>query len=312
MLQMDSRRYRFGLFEFDGATGELRREGVLVRLQGQPALALGCLLANAGQVVTREELCRAIWGSETHVDFERGLNFCVGQVRSALLDDADAPRYVRTIPRRGYQFIAPVEVIALDSQETEPAPGRPGWSIAAIAAVSAVVLLVLGLCGGYWLRSRTSASGVGEKRAPIVAVLRFDNETTDPALTLFSDGLTDNLVAQLTALGDGKYKVIGNAAILRLPREQRDLKTVGAALHANYVVLGQLQSDGAQTRILAHLIRLPDETHVWVVRVDHQGFGALSAESAAADEIAGEFAPRLIQAAQGITLPGLSPRPTTR
>jgi DNA-binding winged helix-turn-helix (wHTH) protein len=102
---MDSRRSRFELYEFDAAKGELRREGVLVRLQGQPALALGCLLANAGQVVTREELCRAIWGSDTHVDFERGLNFCIGQIRAALEDDADTPRFIRTIPRRGYQFI---------------------------------------------------------------------------------------------------------------------------------------------------------------------------------------------------------------
>jgi DNA-binding winged helix-turn-helix (wHTH) protein/TolB-like protein len=291
---MHAKRFRFGLFAFDGATGELRREGTLLRLQGQPALALGCLIANPGQVVTREELCRAIWGGETHVDFERGLNFCVGQIRSALEDDADAPRYVRTIPRRGYQFIAPVEVIAEDSQGTTSATAKAGWSVAALATVPALVLLVLGLSGGYWLRSRAGANGRGKRRAPIVAVLRFDNQTPDPTLARFSDGLTDN------------------AAILRLPREQRDLKAVASALHADYVVLGQVQSDGAQARILAHLIRLPDQTHVWVARLDHQVLDTLSAEGAAADKIAGEFAPRLIQAAQGITLPSASPAAANR
>jgi DNA-binding winged helix-turn-helix (wHTH) protein/TolB-like protein len=309
---MHAKRFRFGLFAFDGATGELRREGTLLRLQGQPALALGCLIANPGQVVTREELCRAIWGGETHVDFERGLNFCVGQIRSALEDDADAPRYVRTIPRRGYQFIAPVEVIAEDSQGTTSATAKAGWSVAALATVPALVLLVLGLSGGYWLRSRAGANGRGKRRAPIVAVLRFDNQTPDPTLARFSDGLTDSLVAQLTTLSNGRYQVIGNAAILRLPREQRDLKAVASAVHADYVVLGQVQSDGAQARILAHLIRLPDQTHVWVARLDHQVLDTLSAEGAAADKIAGEFAPRLIQAAQGITLPSASPAAANR
>jgi DNA-binding winged helix-turn-helix (wHTH) protein/TolB-like protein len=308
---MPSRRFRFGLFEFDSAAGELRRNRALVRLQGQPALALGCLIANAGQVVTREELCRAIWGGQTHVDFERGLNFCVGQIRSALEDDADAPRYVRTIPRRGYQFIAPVEVLAEDSQRTPPATRKAGWSLAAIVTVPALALLVLGLSAGYWLRSRASANGAAERRAPIVAVLRFDNETPDPTLTRFSDGLTDSLVAQLTTLSNGQYQVIGNAAILRLPREQRDLKAVAGALHADYVVLGQVQGDRAQSRILAHLIRLPDQTHVWVARLDHQVLDTLSA-AGAADMIAGEFAPRLIQAAQGITLPAASPGAANR
>src|SRR5215813_4324814 len=109
---MNGQRYRFGEFEFEAATGELRREGAVVRLQAQPALALACLVARANEVVTREELQKAIWGDETHVDFERGLNFCIGQVRAALEDDADEPQYVRTIPRRGYQFIADVEVVS--------------------------------------------------------------------------------------------------------------------------------------------------------------------------------------------------------
>src|SRR5271168_2139325 len=112
---MNSGRFRFGLFEFDTAAGELRREGMLVRLQAQPAQVLSRLIERVGEVVTREELHRAVWGGETFVDFERGLNFCIGQIRAALGDDSTTPRYIRTIPRRGYQFIAPVEQIGGNS-----------------------------------------------------------------------------------------------------------------------------------------------------------------------------------------------------
>jgi DNA-binding winged helix-turn-helix (wHTH) protein/TolB-like protein len=303
---MESRRYRFGLFAFDAAAGELRRDGELVRLQGQPALALECLLANAGRVVTREELQKAIWGDETHVDFERGLNFCIGQLRAALEDDADTPRYVRTIPRRGYQFIGEVEVVGgveaaaekggvaerAGGQPGGQAPGGPGESPIFLPRVAFACLMLLllaaSLAAGYWLHARA----VG-KKVPTVAVLRFDNETADPTVTRFSDGLTDSVVERLTAVSEGRYDVIGNAAVLRLPREQRDLHAIAASLGANYVVLGQVQSNGEKTRILAHLIRLPDQKHLWVVRTDREIGDALAVEAEIAQQVAAEFAPRV-------------------
>ena len=303
---MDSKRYRFGLFAFEAAAGELRRDGELVRLQGQPALALECLLANAGRIVTREELQKAIWGDETHVDFERGLNFCIGQLRAALEDDADTPRYIRTIPRRGYQFIAAVEVadevegVAEKGGVGEPASGQSAAQAAGASGESPILLprvafaclmlllLAASLAAGYFLHARA----VG-KKVPTIAVLRFDNETADPAMTRFSDALTDSVVERLTAVSEGRYDVIGNAAILRLPREQRNLKAIAESLGANYVVLGQVQSNGAQTRILAHLIRLPDQKHLWVVRTDRQVADPLALEAEIAQQVAAEFALRV-------------------
>src|SRR5882757_7915619 len=117
---MDSGRFRFGIFEFDAASRELRRDGMLLRLQSQPAQVLSCLIVKSGEVVSRESLCEAVWGSETFVDFERGLNFCIAQIRSALGDDSASPRFVRTIPKRGYQFIAPVSAPA-ETAVPEPA-----------------------------------------------------------------------------------------------------------------------------------------------------------------------------------------------
>lgn len=105
-------RVTFGVFEFEPASGELSRGGRVVRLQRQPALMLAALVAQPGDIVTRETLQAAIWGSDTHVDFERGLNFCAAQIRSALGDSAASPRFLETIPRRGYRFIAPVQAVS--------------------------------------------------------------------------------------------------------------------------------------------------------------------------------------------------------
>src|SRR3984957_2359694 len=262
--KMDSGRFRFGLFEFDLATRELRREGVLLRLQSQPAQVLSRLILRAGQAVSREELRRTVWGTETFVDFDRGLNFCIAQIRLALDDDSVKPRYVRTLPKRGYQFIAPIERVGGPPERTETVQAKKSFpSIAAALVSAAVVLVTLAVTAAYWLRSSP-----GSKPRPVVAVLRFDNQTSDPGTTRFSDSLTDNVVEELTKLSLGRYDVIGNAHILRLPRDQRDLNAISSSLHAGYVVLGQIQTNGAQTRILVHLIRLPDQTHLWVTRMD--------------------------------------------
>ena len=139
-----------------------------------------------------------------------------------------------------------------------------------------------------------------------MAVLRFDNETGNPEMNRFSDGLTDSVVQQLVSASRDRYRVIGNAQILRIPREQRNLDTIATSLHAAYVVLGQVQSNNSQIRILAHLIRLPDQTHVWVVRADRTIADPLSMESDVAQKIAAEFSPRVAPEAHSAALPPLA------
>ena len=135
----------FAIFEFDFSTSELRRNGILVRLQAQPAKVLAYLLAHTGRIVSREELHDAIWGTSTFVDFERGLNVCIAQIRSALGDESSAPRYIRTIPRRGYEFICPVH-----KRDAEPAhgptspasaPQRPHTHRILLASIAALLLI---------------------------------------------------------------------------------------------------------------------------------------------------------------------------
>jgi DNA-binding winged helix-turn-helix (wHTH) protein len=107
--QNNARVVRFGVFEVDRSAGELRKRGVKLRLQGQPFQVLALLLERAGQVVTRDELQRELWPSDTFVDFDHSLNTAINKVREALGDSASSPRYVETLTRRGYRFIAPVQ-----------------------------------------------------------------------------------------------------------------------------------------------------------------------------------------------------------
>lgn len=298
-LSESSSRVRFGLFELDVETHELRREGTPVRLQAQPKQVLAYLVRNADRVVTRDELRKAVWGDQTFVDFERGLNFCISQIRSALADDASQPRYIRTFARQGYQFIASVE--SFERQPPRVAPGtrtlhrlRWPWAVA-LAAFSAI-----GISAGYLLRARPAP-------VPIVAVVRFDNEAGDPAITKLSDGLTDSVVERLTALSSGQYSVVGNAQILRLPRAERDLKTIETTLGADFIVLGQVQAHEGQIRILAHLIRMPGQTHVLVSRIDRDLTNPLDLEGEAAQKIGVDFSQHI--AATSLTA---SPVPSTR
>jgi DNA-binding winged helix-turn-helix (wHTH) protein/TolB-like protein len=283
----DSGMIRFGVFEFTFSTSELRRNGILMRLQAQPAKVLSYLLSHTDRVVSREELHDTIWGNSTFVDFERGLNVCIAQIRAALGDESSAPRYIRTIPRKGYEFICPVQRLGyLESPESVPVQ-RPSHRLL-VASLVAVVLITAVIGGYLFARSRSRAA------APLViAVARFDNETGDAAVTSFADALTDDVVARLTDAGDGRLRIIGNASILRVPRQRRDLLQISKSLHAHFIVLGQVQRIGTQTRILAHLIRMPEQSHLWVVRLDQPFNDPSALETAASREIAAQFFAKL-------------------
>jgi DNA-binding winged helix-turn-helix (wHTH) protein/TolB-like protein len=280
-------RFRFGLFEFDDESLDLRRDGTVVHLQAQPKQVLACLLRNADRTVSREELKQIVWGDQTFVDFERGLNFCISQIRSSLDDDAARPVYIRTFARQGYQFIAPVERIGLP-KEASPSPAVSpllGWQ-RWLAAGAMTLLIAVGISANYLMKPLPV-------QPQVIAVVRFDNETGNADMTRFSDALTDDVVERLTSLSAGHYEVIGNAQILRLPREQRNLATIASSLHANFVVLGQVQAHGGQVRILAHLIRMPEQTHVWVTRLDRTVGNPLDVQSQAAQTIGSQFWIRL-------------------
>jgi DNA-binding winged helix-turn-helix (wHTH) protein/TolB-like protein len=276
----------FGAFSFDTATRELRRDGEVVKLQSQPAQVLAVLIEHAGEVVTRDALRQAIWGDETFVDFDRGLNFAIAQVRTALGDSADSPSYIRTFPKRGYQFIA-----AIDSTwgGTSVLPNRSRRAealrhvlIPLVATVAVAVVIIV-----IWQTARSPAGP-----AHTIAVARFDNQTGLADYDRYAQDVSDALVGELTASGAGRFAIIGNAAVLRLPRDLRNIVKIGADLKAGYIVVGQIQRDGEKVRVLAHLIRLPEQTHLWVTRVEAVP-SELTPPSVLAQRISREFLGKL-------------------
>jgi DNA-binding winged helix-turn-helix (wHTH) protein/TolB-like protein len=298
-----SGRARFGLFEFDCESGELWRQGLAVRLQPQPARVLAILVSRPGDLVSREALRREVWNDGTYVDFERGLNFCIAQIRAALGDSADSPRFVETLPRRGYRFIAPVHPAGgLDPQPQQPvdrplptdipaAPARPRRTrVMAMAWSAAAVLLVAAAIAAAWF----AAAG---RHPPVrVAVVPFDNETGQEGFDGLAQGIADATVARLAAPGRvERLAVIGNSAALRRPRSFRDLKKIGQEVDAAYVVLAQVKRDEAGVRLIAHLIRVSDETHVWAHTFDRSAF-TLEVQAEIAEAIAAAVVERLASA----------------
>jgi DNA-binding winged helix-turn-helix (wHTH) protein/TolB-like protein len=303
-------RARFGLFEFDPASGVLTREGSPIRLQPQPARVLALLVGRAGELVTRDDLRAAVWGDATFVDFERGLNFCIAHVRNALGDSAESPRFIETIPRRGYRFIAPVSPMAdavtpelvarrlLESAEsTERGEGRPlrGWRL----HLALVAALLMGTLSAVFVYRQVNAARPQVR----IAVLPFDNETNSSAFDVIAGGVADATVARLATPDRLKrITVVGNAAALRRPRAFRDLKAIGESVGADYVVLAQVKSDGGRVRLIAHLIRVSDEVHVWANTFDRPAF-PLDVQSELAESIAAAVDQRLT---------GSSPDPANR
>lgn len=246
--------YRFGVFEFDDENGELRKSGRTASLEPQPAKALGLLLSRGGEIVSREELRDAVWGKDTHVDFDRGLAYCLSQIRTALGDSGENPRFVQTIPKRGYKFIAPIGARPEPdaSGSTGSSSSRGSKSIVLLGTGFLVLVCAL-LAWRLW--------PVAPDRV-VIAVSVFDNETGDAEYDRSVAGLSDLVVEHLTKIDPDRIVVIGNAAILRQPRNIRNLKAVAANLKADYVLLGQLQNGETGLRFITHFIRLKDETHL--------------------------------------------------
>jgi DNA-binding winged helix-turn-helix (wHTH) protein/TolB-like protein len=288
-------RVQFGLFEFDPATLALSREGVSLRLQPQPARVLAVLLEHPGEIVSRDTLRQRIWSDGTFVDFERGLNFCVAQIRSALGDSAESPRFIETLPRRGYRFIAPVrspDATVLPSgphatrQESLSAEPRRQRRRALMAVATVGLAAVLLTAAAAWRAARETP--------PVrIAVVPFDNETGRDSFDAVAVAVADATVARLaTPDRVGRFSVVGNAAALRRPRTFRDLKAIGQDVQVQYVVLAQMKADAAQVRLIAHLIRVSDEAHVWAQTFDRPAF-TLDVQAEIAEAIASAVSARL-------------------
>src|SRR5580698_5634696 len=271
----------FGIFQIDLKARELHKAGVKVKLQEQPFRVLALLVERAGQVVTREELRQRVWPTDAYVAFDQGLNNAIKKVRDALGDSADSPRFVETLARHGYRFVAPVGALPQRHSEPQVRSGlRSHWKFAFIGLASAFLLAAL----AYWAWHRSNAGAPTEK--VILAVLPFDSLGHDPDQEFFSDGLTEEMIAQLGKLNPERLTVISRGSVAKYKDSRLSANQIGSELHADYLVQGSVRRESNRVRITVQLIQVRDQTDLWTESYDRELKDMLALQDSAARTIA--------------------------
>src|ERR1700723_1705110 len=284
------RALRFDNFELDVRTQELRKHGVRLRLQGQPLQVLAALLKRAGDVVTREELRAQIWTTDTFVDFDHSLHNAVARVREVLGDSAERPRYIETLPRRGYRFIAPVDVGDLPppsgAADSAPPAGLPGHlrltksHAFLLPAVFAVLIITIAI----WLARAGGASTSAAPRLNSIAVLPLDNLSGDPSQEFFADGMTDQLITDLAKVSS--LRVILRTSVMQYKGTRKGLPEIARELNVDAIVEGSVIRSGQRVRVTAQLLQARTDRHLWAETYDRDLGDVLKLQGDVADAIA--------------------------
>src|SRR6266487_6150735 len=300
-------RLSFGLFEVDLRAGELRKRGLRVRLQQQPFQVLATLLEHSGQVVGREELQKKLWPADTFVDFDHGLNKAINKIREALGDSAENPRFVETVARRGYRFIADVRAAdaahvrspelatpAADARDRQDPAGTlamltrllppRAWKIPAF-----VLLAVLASFAAWKLRSGNRPSLIIRS----LAVLPLESLSSDASQDYFADGMTDELISDLGQIS--ALRVISRTSVMAYKHTRKSLPQIARELNVDAIVEGTVLRSGDQVRITAQLIQASADKHLWAASYQGDFRNTLSLQkqvaSAIADQIRIELTP---------------------
>jgi TolB-like protein/DNA-binding winged helix-turn-helix (wHTH) protein/Tfp pilus assembly protein PilF len=270
-------RVRFGVFEVDLRTGELWKGGSKIRLQEQPFQVLALLLERRGDTVSRDELRNRLWSADTFVDFDHGLNKAINKIRETLGDSATSPRFIETVARRGYRFIADVAVVdgapsdtpeaspgdfVPDERQASDSPATPAWrrprawrltsTLAGLALTLASLILLV------WVlefRGRSSSA------IRSLAVLPLENLSGDASQEYFADGMTDELIATLGQIS--ALRVISRTSVMPYKRVRKPLPEIARELNVDAVVEGTVMRSGGQVRITAQLIEARADKHLW-------------------------------------------------
>ena len=310
-----SKIYRFADFEVDVRARQLRKHGTKLKLHGQPFEMLLMLLEPAGEVVSREQMQEMLWPADTFVDFEHSLNTAIKRLRQALNDSATEPRYIETLPRVGYRFIAAVtaseeiygDAPALPLQTPSPVGGIPGttpltssprrtfpWFLGLAIAVVAVIGVAVGFnvgktrdrVSGIFRSSKNEAalSAPAKKTRRSVAVLPLLNLSADPTQTFFADGMTDELTTDLAQFAD--LRVISRTSAMHYRDASKTAPQIGKELGVDALVEGSVERVGDRVRIRAQLIDCATDRHLWAQSYDRDMRDVLSMQTEAAKEIA--------------------------
>ena len=287
---------RFSVFELDFQGRVLRKHGMRIRCQGQPLQVLAALLERPGVLVTREELRQHVWPEDTFVDFDHALNTAIKKLRSVLSDDADAPRFIETVPRRGYRFIGTIQPLAqalpalnpplaaaLPTLSADSSP--PRYQQLLLMASLAIVLVFTAIYYFNSRRFRVSAN-LPSNRAAMLAVLPFQNMTSDPAQDSLSDGLTEETTTRLVRLNSSRFHVIARTSAMKYKNAHKSADEIARELHADYFLEGSIRRDGPRVRITSQLVRAADESHRWAQEYNFDSGDPLTLESQVAETIA--------------------------
>ena len=302
--------FRFGPYESRAKSLELYKHGTKLKVRPQPLRLLNLLLSNAGEVLTRDELRQELWSSETFVDFEHGLNSAIKSIRSALNDSVSEPRYIETIPKVGYRFIAPEERISeaakssgtLQSdvviQEASSARQEGATSTAEAlnsrkrpwaAAFAVAAVIVLAAVGIYWRWNATKVQSAQPSGRLVLAILPFQNLSGGADEDYFSDGLTEELIAQFGNLDPKHLGVIARTSVMHYKHSEEPLDLIGRELGVQYALEGSVRRDADKVRISAQLIQLKDQTRIWSREYDRQLNDLLALQSEIARDIGKEI-----------------------
>jgi TolB-like protein/DNA-binding winged helix-turn-helix (wHTH) protein/Tfp pilus assembly protein PilF len=293
--QQPTGRFRFGPFEADSASGELYKHGIKLKLRQQPFKVLLMLLENRSEVVTREQLRARLWPAGTFVEFDKSLDSAMYRLRGALADSADNPKFIETLPRQGYRFIAPVELITADNPGTrteanDPAlevlgsrAGQPTYRV--VFALFTLCILV-GLGAATATRNWSSRAGT-PKRIASLAVVPLKNMSGDPAQDYFVDGMTQELTTSLSGISG--LRVISGASTPSYNTGGTNLADIKRELNVGAVVEGEVLQSGNRVRITTRLVDASTGRELWTQIYERKLDDVLSLESDVARGVAREL-----------------------
>jgi TolB-like protein/DNA-binding winged helix-turn-helix (wHTH) protein/Flp pilus assembly protein TadD len=289
-------RVRFAEFELNLDTRELQANGRRLILQEQPFQILAALLERPGHLVHRDELRQRLWSADTFVDFERGLNKAVNRLREVLEDSADRPRFIETLPRRGYRFIAAIEPgFHSVLPETEPLSverpvkkERQPWSREAkLSAMGLAALIVIFLVWVLGRRNNPPGNTSSSVAIRSVAVLPLENLSTDPNQEYFADGMTDELITNLGQIS--ALRTISRTSVVQYKGVHKPLPQIARELKVDAIVEGTVLRFGDRVRITAQLIEVAYDRHLWAHAYEGDLSDILTLQNQVAADIANQI-----------------------